>query len=1311
MDFPGFNTLMHSLQGVTNALSSGDDFDLLQFLSELSSELAIAQEDFLATIHLPQLIGVLIQCLHKENLPDIPFYGMSCLASLVDSLPHASGIIVSSGGIPVLSSKLLNFEFIDLAENSIKVLEKISIDHAGSILTDGAFENMIQTMDFFENSVQKRILNIAVNVGKSFNSRESFDKILTLLPSFINSLEYRGAESVTQNEKCLDFFTVTSENLSRLVGQGEESFAYFNQLKELQLIRNIISLISQSPQLIIKSIRLIRYLNRYSSELCCEFLSMGGSDVIREVLGRPFENPSLVNETLKLVSSVLPIKDSLNKVENKKLSIYIERPQYLKAMTEMIFPKAIAMYEELISQDSKSIVIEILEKIIQLYTIQNKSSQKTVHQLTDIKPFVSSPYFSSFLSEVLCSKDYKMVENALKIVNVLSDHMIDCVNSNFVREGVVHRVNALKDSKSFKSFKPPKDPLFDFDPTLRKCFSTEGEPDSKLIFEEILSKIRNRALDLNEGPPSLLFQSSYDSRADSQQNIITLSRSFLDKHKNLENKVATAFGKELIKIVKLIEGESAVPGFIRLTNSFSVGKRYSSYEICNSKLPEAILKWLTDNKLSSDVLLRRVNEFLGVFLKQSQSGESFLEILISVLIGALQYVQNFNVSVSNLPSFVSRRFNQQVRMQFVYSPDGETEKCSELRDKHALFLSCGQFSITAGQYIAFEQLKNAILSAKSTRDISNLRDLSTFSKERRLEFLGEYSEEDEFDHYTDEHIMNCKQPDENSKISIVFTVNGLNIELNSTILAVIGSLKIVEGPLIKFKLALKNYNNVASENLRDPCSIYSYFLNEANKVGLEAKSKAQPYLALIKLLYLANDSLQVFTNSSQSPCLPKLSLPVFKCPKLTSLLSRQIQEQILFLQSVNPRILQDSIPTVPSLPAWVTSLPKTCRFLFPFTVREQYLYSFSIKISLLKTKARVNRSCLLETAISVMSDSHLLKQGHLEIDYEGEVGIGTGPSLEFFSLVSIEIRNLRLWRNSEDSRLFPLPLQVSCSTWKEKFNFIGRFVGKALADKRQIDLPFNPVFWKLVLNQPVTVYDMIKVDKSLGQVLIDFQELSRQYKQKKTRVLYKDVPIESLGLSFILPGFEKIELKPDGKKFSVVLDNLDEYVNLVSACVLLQTEQAAAFRQGLEVMIPVSTLELFSGEEMEDLLCGQTGSQWKMEELQQHINPAHGYSSNSSVFNNLLIVMTEFNLSEQRKFLQFITGSPRLPVGGFAALSPKLTVVRKDPSLPGMHPDEYLPSVMTCQNYLKIPEYSSFEILQRNLKYAVQEGHESFHLS
>ena len=42
----------------------------------------------------------------------------------------------------------------------------------------------------------------------------------------------------------------------------------------------------------------------------------------------------------------------------------------------------------------------------------------------------------------------------------------------------------------------------------------------------------------------------------------------------------------------------------------------------------------------------------------------------------------------------------------------------------------------------------------------------------------------------------------------------------------------------------------------------------------------------------------------------------------------------------------------------------------------------------------------------------------------------------------------------------------------------------------------------------------------------------------------------------------------------------------------------------------------------------------------------HGFNMDSESVKNLLHVMTEFNPSQRRLFLQFVTGSPKLPIGG-----------------------------------------------------------------
>ena len=43
--------------------------------------------------------------------------------------------------------------------------------------------------------------------------------------------------------------------------------------------------------------------------------------------------------------------------------------------------------------------------------------------------------------------------------------------------------------------------------------------------------------------------------------------------------------------------------------------------------------------------------------------------------------------------------------------------------------------------------------------------------------------------------------------------------------------------------------------------------------------------------------------------------------------------------------------------------------------------------------------------------------------------------------------------------------------------------------------------------------------------------------------------------------------------------------------------------------------------------------------------------------------------------------------------------------------DEFLISVMTCQNYVKLPDYSDSGVLRQRLLTAITEGQGAFHLS
>lgn len=53
-----------------------------------------------------------------------------------------------------------------------------------------------------------------------------------------------------------------------------------------------------------------------------------------------------------------------------------------------------------------------------------------------------------------------------------------------------------------------------------------------------------------------------------------------------------------------------------------------------------------------------------------------------------------------------------------------------------------------------------------------------------------------------------------------------------------------------------------------------------------------------------------------------------------------------------------------------------------------------------------------------------------------------------------------------------------------------------------------------------------------------------------------------------------------------------------------------------------------------------------MKTLAECCRTDHGYTPDSRAIRFLFEVMSKYNSEEQRQFIQFVTGSPRLPVGG-----------------------------------------------------------------
>jgi len=369
----------------------------------------------------------------------------------------------------------------------------------------------------------------------------------------------------------------------------------------------------------------------------------------------------------------------------------------------------------------------------------------------------------------------------------------------------------------------------------------------------------------------------------------------------------------------------------------------------------------------------------------------------------------------------------------------------------------------------------------------------------------------------------------------------------------------------------------------------------------------------------------------------------------------------------------------------------------------------------------------------------------LEVEYFDEVGTGLGPTLEFYSTVSKEFskKKLKLWRENESTPgdeyafgkrgLFPAPMsakQAENENGKkvlELFRVLGKFAARSMLDSRIIDVSFNPTFFR-VGEGDATVSPSLGAVQSVDHDLAKSLKLLKQFADAKKRVdddvtldakqkeqayheiVIQDCHVEDLGLDFTLPGYP-IDLVEGGSEQSVTIENVDQYVDAVLDFTLGSgvQRQVDAFRTGFSEVFPYSALKAFTPAELV-MLFGRVDEDWSLETLMDSIKADHGFNLDSKSVRNLLQVMSEFTVAQRRDFLQFITGSPKLPIGGFKNLTPMFTVVCK-PSEPPYTSDDYLPSVMTCVNYLKMPDYSNIDVLKERLSVAIREGQGAFHLS
>ncbi|XP_058270736.1 E3 ubiquitin-protein ligase NEDD4-like isoform X3 [Hemibagrus wyckioides] len=324
-------------------------------------------------------------------------------------------------------------------------------------------------------------------------------------------------------------------------------------------------------------------------------------------------------------------------------------------------------------------------------------------------------------------------------------------------------------------------------------------------------------------------------------------------------------------------------------------------------------------------------------------------------------------------------------------------------------------------------------------------------------------------------------------------------------------------------------------------------------------------------------------------------------------------------------------------------------------------------------------------------------KSRLWIEFESEKGLDYGGvAREWFFLISKEMFNpyYGLFEYSATDN-YTLQINPNSGLCNEDhlsyFKFIGRVAGMAVYHGKLLDGFFIRPFYKMMLGKPITLNDMESVDS--------------EYYNSLKWILEND-PTE-LDLRFCIDEDNfgqtyQVDLKPNGSDMVVTNDNKKEYIDLVIQWRFVNRvqKQMNAFMEGFTELILLDLIKIFDENELELLMCGL--GDVDVNDWRQHTVYKNGYCPNHPVIQWFWKAVLLMDAEKRIRLLQFVTGTSRVPMNGFAELygsnGPQLFTIEQWGT-----PDK-LPRAHTCFNRLDLPAYESFEDLREKLLMAVENA-------
>ncbi|XP_075290616.1 putative E3 ubiquitin-protein ligase HECTD4 isoform X4 [Opisthocomus hoazin] len=291
---------------------------------------------------------------------------------------------------------------------------------------------------------------------------------------------------------------------------------------------------------------------------------------------------------------------------------------------------------------------------------------------------------------------------------------------------------------------------------------------------------------------------------------------------------------------------------------------------------------------------------------------------------------------------------------------------------------------------------------------------------------------------------------------------------------------------------------------------------------------------------------------------------------------------------------------------------------------------------------------------------------------------------------------------------------------EQLFHFFGQLLGIAIRADVPLPLDLLPSFWKTLVGEPldpdvdlqeadILTYNYVKKFENINDET-ELEALCAEIASQHLATESPDCPNKPCcKFTYLTMTGEEVELCPRGRHIPVGWENKDMYAAAIRSLRMreLQTPECmTAVRAGLGSIIPLQLLTALTPLEMELRTCGLPYI--NLEFLKAHTMYQVGLMETDQHIEYFWSALETFTQEELCKFIKFACNQERIPFtcpckdgGPDTAHVPPYPMKIAPPDGAAGAPDSRYIRVETCMFMIKLPQYSSLDIMLEKLRYAI----------